>query len=307
VSELKEVNEMESQAMEKLVNTSRGISFWTEHFGSPPGTPLLLIMGAMNQGLFWPDAFCLNLARRGFLVIRYDHRDTGRSSMIDYAQTPYTLEDLTRDALAVLDGYGLKKAHVMGLSMGGYIAQLLTAHHPDRVDKLLLLSSSADHRPYMAATAGGEAGDSFLAPPAETFLSFIRESALHPPRTEEEIEDNMLAGWRATHGGSRPFPEEAMRALIRKSRERTSDPFAAFHHAAAVLDSPPRLDLLEKIVAPTLVLHGRWDPCLPLDHGRYLAGHIRGAQLDVLDMGHMFSPDMSEEMAERVGGFLGGQ
>jgi len=104
-------------------------------------------------------------------VIRYDHRDTGGSTVLDYPEAPYTLEELTDDALAVLDGYGLERANVMGLSMGGDIAQILAARSPERVEKLILLSTTVDHRPYMTATTGNKGEKGSLPPPMERFLS----------------------------------------------------------------------------------------------------------------------------------------
>ena len=291
--------------VEKVVTTPGGVCLWTESFGSLSGRPLLLIMGAMNQGLFWPEEFCRGLASRGFLVIRYDHRDTGGSTVLDYSKAPYSLEELTEDALSVLDGYGLERANMMGLSMGGYVAQILAARSPERVEKLILLSTTADHRPYMAATTGSKGERGLLPPPTEGFLSYLKVLAESPPQTVEEEEAVILKGWRVTHGGSLPFREESMLALIRKSRERCRDVSAPLHHASAVLASPPRMDLLEKIVAPTLILHGLYDPCLPVEHGRYLEKGIKNARLVVLDMGHAFLPEMSSPLGERVERFLG--
>ena len=144
-----------------------------------------------------------------------------------------------------------------------------------------------------------------MPPPTEGFLSYLKVLAESPPQTVEEEEAVILKGWRVTHGGSLPFREESMLALIRKSRERCRDVSAPLHHASAVLASPPRMDLLEKIVAPTLILHGLYDPCLPVEHGRYLEKGIKNARLVVLDMGHAFLPEMSSPLGERVERFLG--
>lgn len=288
----------------RWIATPDGLSLYSESFGPADGEPLLLIMGAMNQGLFWPDAFCRQLAQAGLRVIRYDHRDTGASSLVDYRQAPYTLTELTQDALAVLDGYGIQRAHLLGMSMGGYIAQLLAANHPQRVGALLLLSTTADHRPYMAATMGQDASLFDLPPPTAQFLDFITAAARNPPTTPATARQLNLDGWRATHGGSLPFPEAEMAALLQQAEARCRDPAAAFQHALAVANSPPRTALLANISAPTLVLHGEFDPCLPLAHARHLARHIRGAQLQLLDMGHMLPPALAPLLAQYVIEFI---
>ncbi len=143
--------------MERYINTKDGLTLWTESFGNPESPPVLLIMGAMNQGIFWPDEFCERLASAGFHVIRYDHRDTGKSSKVDYQRTPYDLDTLAEDAIAVVHGYKAERPIVIGLSMGGYIAQLVAIKHPGIAERLVLISTSADHRPYMAATMGQSA------------------------------------------------------------------------------------------------------------------------------------------------------
>ena len=116
--------------MERMIITPDGLRLWSESFGDPDKPCILLIMGAMNQGIFWPEGFCNRLASAGFHVLRYDHRDTGRSSKVLYLRTPYDLATLARDAVAVLDGHGVAKASsIVGLSMGGYIAQILAIEH----------------------------------------------------------------------------------------------------------------------------------------------------------------------------------
>lgn len=304
---------MATQSTGNRITTREGLSLWSEAFGTVGNKPVLLIMGAMNPGLFWPDAFCQALAASGLRVIRYDHRDTGRSSTVDFSRHPYTLDELADDALAVLDGYGLERASLIGLSMGGYIAQILAARHAPRVDRLVLLSTTADHRPYMAATTGDDSmvQNSFLSPPAASFIASVMEAASRTPDGREEAEQIALAVWRSIYaceespGESGPaFPADFILDRLRQAAACGHDPAAAFHHAAAVLASPPRLDLLAEISAPTLVVHGRFDPCLPLDHGEYLARHIHGARLRVFAMGHVFPPQMSGEIAGVAARFL---
>jgi len=284
---------------------SDGLSIWTESFGSPSDAPLLLIMGAMNQGLFWPRGLCERLADSGCFVIRYDQRDTGLSSIVDFEEHPYTLADMADDALAILDAHGVAQACLVGMSMGGYIAQILAAERSERVSGLVLLSTTADHRPYMAATAGCPLGNAFLPPPTPRYLSYLDYASRHPASSAAEDIELRLEGWRATHGGSLSFPEQETREMLRESAARTSDPVAPFHHAFAVSSSPERCGLLHRIAAPTLVIHGIDDPCLPLPHGLYLADSILGARLLTLDMGHMLHPALCPQVATAITGLFG--
>jgi pimeloyl-ACP methyl ester carboxylesterase len=118
-----------------------GISLYSESFGSPADPPVLLIMGAMASGVWWPESFCLQLADVGRYVIRYDHRDAGRSTCYAPGTTSYSVEDLADDAVRVLGGYGIESAHIVGMSLGGFLSQLVTLKNPDRVRSLTLIAS----------------------------------------------------------------------------------------------------------------------------------------------------------------------
>ena len=137
----------DNQAMQKFITTTTDLSLWTQSFGKAGNPSVLLVMGAMNQGIFWPDEFCEGLASAGFYVIRYDHRDTGKSSKVNFETNPYDLKTLADDAADIIRSYKLVRPTVIGLSMGGYVAQLLAAAHPDIAKRIVLISSSADHRP----------------------------------------------------------------------------------------------------------------------------------------------------------------
>lgn len=287
-----------------MISTKDGSTLWSESFGDPADRAVLLIMGAMNQGIFWPDDFCHGLASTGHYVIRYDHRDTGKSSTVDFQQHPYDLDTLTQDALAVLRGHQISKAVIVGLSMGGYIAQLLAIDHPEIVDRLVLISTTADHRPYMAATMG-QAVDAYSLPaPDNKFLDYLRATAANPPRTAAETEDNMIEGWAVTYGGSRPFPKEQITDAIRLAAQRAINPYACFQHGLAVSASPDRLESVKRIKAPTLIIHGRYDGLLPLAHAEYSSQAIPGAQLQIFEMGHSFMWSWSNEVLASILGFM---
>lgn len=291
--------------MERMICTPDGLSLWSEAFGRSGDHPVLLIMGAMNQGIFWPDDFCVHLASSGYYVIRYDHRDTGLSSKIDYSQHPYRLAELAQDALAVLHGHNLSKATVVGLSMGGYIAQLLAIDYPECVEHLVLISSSADQRPYMTATMGQPSMGFALPGPGQALLAYIRATLARPPGTATAQEENLLTGWAITYGGKREFPRTQLTAALRQAAGRTDNSMAAFNHALAVAASPDRLESCKTIHAPTLVIHGRDDICLPLAHGEYLARNIPGAHFQTFPMGHSFMWSWDDEILSSLTSFLG--
>lgn len=290
--------------MEKQITSADGLILWSEAFGKPTDRPMLLIMGAMNQGIFWPDEFCQKLADAGNFVIRYDHRDTGKSSTVDFQKHPYDLNTLTQDAVAVLRGYELKSAVIVGLSMGGYVAQLLAIDHPNLVEKLVLISTSADQRPYMAATMGRADKVFSLPPPEEKLLAYIRSTAAHPPQTASEMEESLIRGWAVTYGGSRAFPREQIAATLRLAAQRSADPTTGFHHALAVDASPDRLQSIKRIQAPTLIIHGKYDVCFPLEHAKYLEKNIPKSQLKIFEMGHSFMWSWSNEVSSATLNFI---
>ena len=120
---------------------TNGVSLNCETFGSPADAPILLIMGAMSSAVWWPEEFCRLLASRNRYVIRYDHRDTGRSTSFPPGQATYSVENLGDDAVGVLDGLGIGQAHLVGMSLGGYLSQLLALKYPGRVSTLTLIAS----------------------------------------------------------------------------------------------------------------------------------------------------------------------
>jgi pimeloyl-ACP methyl ester carboxylesterase len=287
---------------------SRGVEvpgegrLFSEAAGPADGLPVLLVMGAMNPGLVWPPRFVRALVEGGCRVLRYDHRDTGRSFVSDLSR-PYTLDDLAADALRVLDAWGLDRVAVVGWSMGGYIGQLLARDAPHRLSHLVLLGTSPDHRPYMAGLMARPApADTDLPGPTPEFVENLW--ALSALAGQLSPEDAAVQGWAVFHGGAHPFPEQRVRAQMRQALANGHQPSAALRHAQAVALSPPRTVWLPQLRVPTLVLHGAHDPCLPLAHGEALAGAIPGAVLQVLDMGHILPDALEQHAASTVLRFI---
>ena len=288
------------ETSEKFV-LSGDLQLWTESFGSANCPAVLLIMGGMHQGIMWPDGFCSKIAEQGYCVIRYDHRDTGQSSSVDFTTHPYSLDDLAHDAVAVLDGYDIQKAHVVGLSMGGFVAQLLALDYSDRLLTLTLMMSSPDQRVYFAATMGKGTGGYSLPPPSPKFIEHLRNARQNPPKTAEEAIQNAVDGWRLCNGDGTPFDAKAMYRLQQRLWARAKNASAAVNHVFAAAASPGRTERLGRIAAPTLVVHGQQDPCLPLEHGVALAKAIPAATLlTIPEMGHLLSPSVCGQVAEMV-------
>ncbi len=276
------------------------LRLWTERAGEPGLPAVLMVMGSAAQGILCPDALVGRLVSRGAQVIRFDHRDTGRSSTVDFDAQPYTIGDMARDCLAVLDGYGLASAHIAGTSLGGMIAQWLGVHAPERVRSLTLLSTSPmshDPRPAWSRAQAGEPADpDDLPPPSPAFLAHL--AAGSPPSVDSDV-----ALFRMFNGPVRPFDEPATRAMLELAWSRAVDPAAAANHGRAVwMESPDLRVPLSSITAPTSIVHGDQDPVYPLRHAEALAAAIPGAVLHVVPgMGHsLTSPGLPEEVADLI-------
>ena len=258
---------------ERMIETD-GVELCTESFGDPSDPPILLIMGTGASMLWWEEGFCRMLADGGRFVIRYDHRDTGRSVTYEPGRPGYTGADLVADAIGVLDAYEIPAAHVVGVSAGGAFAQLLALDFADRVLSLVLISTSP--------AISGERG---LPQPTKEFARFVATVKVDWSDPDSVIE-YLVAYSRVLAGGRRRFDEAAFRELARRDVERARDFAAAQNHDTLHDEERPR-DPLSLISAPTLVIHGTADPMFPVEHGEALAREIPGAgQLRLQRAGH---------------------
>jgi pimeloyl-ACP methyl ester carboxylesterase len=248
-----------------------GLSLYSETFGCPTDPPVLLIMGATASGVWWPEDFCRQLAGRGRFVIRYDHRDTGRSTSYDPGQTAYSVEDLADDAIRVLDGHGIGEAHLVGMSLGGYLAQIIALKDPGRVLSLTLIASER----LVAADPAMPAMDPSI-PEYHARAGGLDWS------DREAVVEYQVGAWRLLSGSAHPFDEASTRALAIAAFDRSPNLLTSFNHAG-LEGADLWLGRLGEIAAPALVIHGTEDPVLPYAHGLALEAELPAAMLLTLE------------------------
>ena len=268
---------------EQFCDVGRGITLCYEEFGDPTAPPMLLIMGLGTQMIGWPDEFCQQLAARGFHVVRFDNRDSGRSTHIEGAPPPlgqlvrrridpvlYTLSDMADDALGLMRALELEPAHVVGASMGGMIAQTLAFEHPQSVRSLVSIMSTT--------------GSRWTGQPA---LGLYRYLLRRAPEDRDGFIEHLVKVFAAI--GSRGLPQdtERVRDVAARSYDRGHDPSASGRQLGAITASGNRTPKLGRISAPTLVIHGTTDRLVRPSGGRATAKAIPGARLLRIEgMGH---------------------
>ena len=252
-----------------------------ETFGDPGDPPVLLIMGLGSQMILWPEELCEDLAGRGYFVVRFDNRDVGRSTVLEdmtppdlrrvatgEVAAPYVLERMAEDAVGLLDELGIERAHVVGASLGGMIAQRVAIDHPGRVLSLASIMSTT-----------GDRGVGQPTPEAMTVLMTA------PPIDRDGYVESTVRARSVI--GSRPIDEGRTRDLAARSFDRGYHPEGTARQFAAIVASPDRTPQLRELATPTVVLHGSDDALIDVSGGEATAAAIPDAELVVIDgMGH---------------------
>jgi pimeloyl-ACP methyl ester carboxylesterase len=263
--------------------SAKGIELEYETFGDSAARPLLLITGLGAQMISWDQRFCELLAARGFYVIRFDNRDSGLSTWMKSAGPPdmaaafggdphpaYQLDDMAADAVGLLDSLGIPAAHLVGASMGGFIAQLVTLNHPERVLSLTSIMSGP--------------GGTDAVPPKPEGAALL---AAPPPPTREERILQAMAIHRTLAGAGDQLEETVERARAEGAIDRAYYPTGTGRQLVAILAARSRIERLKQVRVPTLVIHGNEDVLVPIENGRLVAEAVPGARLIEIDgMGH---------------------
>lgn len=262
-----------------------GLSIAYQEFGDPESETILLVMGLGGQLIHWDDDIVWSLVDAGFHVIRFDNRDAGWSSKLYKEDTPgiltgiryklgmglgspYKLDDMAADAHALLEHLTVERAHVVGMSMGGMIAQIMAARYPERVKTLtsIMSSSGAEHLPM------GSVG-------------------LDPDQKQNQNREEAIAGTanigQQLDGTVAELTEQQWKVIGARSYDRSHYPDGFSRQLWAILDSGDRIDLLKSIKQPTLVIHGKADYLIPMEHGEHTAESVAGSRLVLIEgMGH---------------------
>ncbi len=285
--------------------TANGIRIHYESRGDESNETILLIMGLGAQMTRWSDEFVDRFVKRGYRVVRFDNRDVGLSEKLEAAGSPdipgivaalhahakppaaYTLDEMAADAVGVLDALGIAKAHIVGASMGGMIAQLVAADYPERTLSLTSIFSTTGHPDLPRATPEAMAVLNARGPaPTEDMEGYLAHS---------------VRSARTIGSPGYPFDEATVRANSKRDAERSYYPVGFLRQYAAVMASSERRGKLATITAPTVVIHGDADPLVPVTGGRDTAANIKGADLRIIPgMGHDIPPELYDTIIDGV-------
>ncbi|UFQ18257.1 MULTISPECIES: alpha/beta fold hydrolase [Streptomyces] len=293
----------DERVREQYVEVAPGVRLWTERRGPADAPALLLVMGAQASAIGWPEPLVDALAEHHH-VIRYDHRDTGRSSH-SFEEQPYRVTDLAQDVIAVLDGLGVERARLVGLSLGGMLTQLVLADHPERVLSATLLGTCAlSETPYVRPDGTRVPVAELPGITPEVLELWARPVEDHGPAAEL---DRRVEHWRVLGGGQLPFDEAYFRELERRVIEHAGTYAVSTAHGRADDSGMLRTAELARNAVPTLVVSAPAEPVFPPPHPQHLAQVIAGARLvEIPGMGHALPPAVLGPLAEAILGHTAG-
>jgi len=278
-----------------------------ETSGDPNNPCIILTMGIGGQLIHWPQNLIKGLSDQGFFVVIYDNRDVGLSKHYDHLKTPeiheaialamagqpvqlpYLLDDMAADVIALMDELDIDKAHIVGISMGGIIAQLIAIHYPERVLRLICMATTS--------------GDPTL-PPAKPEVNAFFSS---PKRKSDNIGDyvnDKLALYKI-YNHPDFFDEQAIRELHTQAYHRDHSTGGFKRQLLAMMAAPPRVESLKKLKIPTLIIHGKYDPVFSIEHGKNLADSIENSNIVILEkLGHGLPEQLSGQITQSINDFI---
>ncbi|MDO8304727.1 alpha/beta fold hydrolase [Herminiimonas sp.] len=280
------------------------LDIWYDTQGDPGNPPLLLIVGLGMQSVSWPESFCNGLVERGFYLIRFDNRDNGLSTKLHHLGKPntllavmkmalrmklaagYKLDDMAADAIGLMDALDIPKAHVVGASMGGMIAQIVAARYPERVLSLTSIMSTSGRRGLPGPTRAAR----------KVLFSAVPDPTNHAALTEHFV--NMM---RVIGSPAYPTAQEILHERVTRTVKRSLEPVATTRQLLAIGASGDRVNLLKSITVPTLVIHGTDDPLVPIAGGRETASLIPNAvMVEIAGMGHDLPDQLADEITAKI-------
>lgn len=280
---------------------ANGLRIAYEEFGNPGHPAIVLVAGLFNQLIRWPVEFCNLLVARGYRVIRFDNRDIGLSDKMDGARAPglfrlflasqfsvpvkapYSLDDMAEDTIGLMDGLNIQAAHIVGMSMGGMISQIVTARYPQRILSLTSIMSTSGVR--------GQG-----VPSIPVSLQMIK-----PVTKNRSALDDSVDIWRMIGSPAYPVSDEEVRETLKAEYKRSNNPAGYMRQIAAIKTTPNRKALLQSINVPVLIIHGKQDKLVPVSGGINTAKYISHAKLCLFEgMGHNLPKPLLEKFAELI-------
>ncbi|UYV38122.1 alpha/beta hydrolase [Rhodobacteraceae bacterium D3-12] len=286
--------------------TANGITLDVQDHGPQDAPALILIRGLGTQRIHWPENFIQGFVRAGFRTITFDNRDIGLSSRCPAPGVPgdadeitrlvtagqdvppaYTLDDMARDVVGLMDALQVARAHIFGISMGGAIAQILALNHPDRLLTDTIVMTAC--RPLVERAH------------AATILPRL----LTYPETLEQAQDNWVAGHASFGSPGFPMPEADIRAEARRAHARSSDAAGVNRQLLATMAAGDRRPMLGRVTTPCLVIHGIDDTLIPVEFGEEIAAHIPESEYQAIKgMGHIITPLLAPQIVSLVADFI---
>jgi len=284
------ISNIEALKMNKYIKVENDIKLWVETYGDKSNDAVLFISGAGANSSFWSERLCNELVDKDFYVVKYDHRDFGYSSKIDYEKNPFDVMQLTKDAITIMDSLAIEKAHVVGHSMGGFIAQLLAIHYPDRVISMVSASSSTN-------------AESVPPPPPKTWEIFMENN---PANNFENDLEEFLKVWKYLNGTA-DFDKELAIEYTRNLYKRQEIIGAiGASHVKAQSNLKDRSEQLKKLQVPALIIHGEEDYLVDKFGGFQTAKCLSNSKLVLIPkMGHvLFNHTLKQKFESEIASFL---